>query len=93
VHASAARDAAGRLHVGLANLDPDRAAQVSVKVAGAKVATVSGRILTAPRMNALNTFDAPNAVKPAVFTEARAQGDRIVLRLPPKSVVVLDAGA
>jgi alpha-N-arabinofuranosidase len=92
VHASTARDAAGRLHVGLANLDPVRAAHLTIEVTGAKVGTVSGRILTAPAMNTINTFDAPDAVKPASFSEARVQGERIVLTLPPKSVLVLDAG-
>jgi alpha-L-arabinofuranosidase len=92
VHASAARDATGKLHVGLANLDPTRAAHLSINVAGAKIAAVSGRILTAPRMNAINTFDVPGAVKPAVF-DARVREGQIVLTLPPKSVAVLDGGA
>ena len=92
VHASAARDVAGRLKVALANLDPERAAQTSLRVAGARVTNVRGRILTAPRMNAINTFDAPEAVRPVAFTDARVEGDRIVLTLPPKSVLVLDAG-
>lgn len=89
MHVSAARDSAGKLHVGLTNLDPNRAAQLSINVAGAKVGKMSGRILTAPRMNAINTFDKPDAVKPASFSGARVQGGRIVLTLPAKSVVVL----
>jgi alpha-N-arabinofuranosidase len=44
-------------------------------------------------MNAINTFDAPGAVKPAVFSDTHVQGDRITLTLPPKSVLVLDSGA
>jgi alpha-N-arabinofuranosidase len=93
VHASAARDTAGKLHVGLANLDPDRAANLSIRIAGAKVERVSGRILTAARMNAINTFDAPDAVAPARFSSARVQGGQIALTLPPKSVMMLSEEA
>jgi alpha-N-arabinofuranosidase len=51
---------------------------------------VTGRVLTAPAMNAINSFDRPEAVKPATFTGVRTQGDSIALSLPSKSVVVLE---
>jgi alpha-N-arabinofuranosidase len=39
-------------------------------------------------MNAHNTFDEPDAVKPAPFTGGQLRGDSWVLELPAKSVVV-----
>ena len=90
LHASASRDAAGRLHLSVVNLDPNRAAQVSLKVAGAAAKNIKGRVLTAPAMNTVNTFDKPDAVKPAPFTATQAQGEQITLTLPSKSVVVLE---
>jgi alpha-N-arabinofuranosidase len=72
------------------NLDPNRDAQVSTKLAGAAARNVTGRILTAPAINSMNTFGNPDAVKPAAFSAARIQGDQIVLNLPAKSVVVLE---
>jgi alpha-L-arabinofuranosidase len=88
VSASAARDAQGHVVLALANLDPNREAAVSVRVAGAPYQNASGRVLTAASMDAHNTVDDPNAVAPAPISGAR-EGDAIVLRLPAKSVAVV----
>ena len=90
LHASASRDKAGLLHLSIVNLDPKRGAEVSLKVTGASAAHVTGRVLTAPAMNAINTFDTPAAVAPAPFTGIKVQGDKVALSLPSKSVVVLE---
>ena len=47
-------------------------------------------MLTAPAMNAINTFERPDAVKPAPFDAFKTQGGVTTLTLPPKSVVVLE---
>ena len=90
LHASASRDKAGLLHLSIVNLDPNRGAEVSVKVAGAAATNVTGRVLTAPAMNAVNTFAAPDTVKPVPFTGIKVQGSTVALSLPSKSVVVLE---
>ena len=90
LNASASRDAAGVLHLSLVNLDPNRAAQVSLKINGASPAKMTGRVLTAAAMNATNTFERPDMVKPAPFTDFKTQGGVTTLSLPPKSVVVLE---
>ena len=90
VSASAVRDKAGVVHVGLANLDPNRPQTVTATLNGVTASGVSGRVLTAPAMNALNSFDAPNTVAPAPFTGARVEGGTLTVTLPPKSVVMLD---
>ena len=54
------------------------------------VASVSGRVLTAPTMQADNTFEQPNAVKPVDFTGARLSGELLTLDLPSKSVVAVE---
>jgi alpha-N-arabinofuranosidase len=51
---------------------------------------VTGRVLTASAINAHNTFDAPDAVKPIAFNGASVQGGNLVVTLPAKSVVVLE---
>ena len=51
---------------------------------------MAGRILTASAMNAHNSFDAPETIKPAPFTGAQVSGGTLSVTLPPKSVVVLD---
>jgi alpha-N-arabinofuranosidase len=90
VSASASRDQAGRIHVTLCNLDPQHAAEVACDLQGAKVAQVSGRILTAPAMNAHNTFEKPETLKPAEFAGARIAAGGFAATLPAKSVVVLE---
>ncbi|HEX5049933.1 MAG TPA: alpha-L-arabinofuranosidase C-terminal domain-containing protein, partial [Gammaproteobacteria bacterium] len=88
ISVSAARTAAGSLALALVNTDPAKPARLAVTIAGARPAKVSGRVLTAAAMDAHNTFEAPNAVRPAPFSAARRSGDGWVLDLPPKSVVV-----
>jgi alpha-N-arabinofuranosidase len=51
---------------------------------------VTGRVLTAPSMTSINTFEAPETVRPAPFSGIEKRGDRFVLTLPSKSVVVLE---
>ncbi len=89
VTVTAARDTSGRLQLGLVNLDPKREAVVTTTVSGADVKGAAGRVLTAKTMDAHNTVDQPNAVKPEPIN-ARRSGNKIVLRLPPKSVTVVE---
>ena len=88
--ASAARDAAGVIHIAIVNLDPGHAATLTVKIAGRQPRGVSGRLLTAPAMNAFNSFGAPAVVQPVAFGGAVVHGDVLTITLPAKSVVVLE---
>jgi alpha-N-arabinofuranosidase len=90
LHASASRHAGGRLHLTIVNLDPNRPAQVLTKIIGASAGKITGRVLTAPAINAINTFDKTDAVKPVPFAGIQVQGDQVTLSLPSKSVVVLE---
>ena len=90
VSASASRDPAGKIHVTLCNLNPNRPAEVACELQGGKAQKLSGRVLTAPAMNAHNTFDQPDAVKPAEFSAFKTTGAGFTVTLPAKSVVVLE---
>jgi alpha-N-arabinofuranosidase len=90
VSASASRDRNGVMHVTLANLDPARARPVSIELRGARVAGVSGRVLTGPTMMSYNSFEQPTAVTPAAFTGASVASGAISVTLPAHSVVVLE---
>jgi alpha-N-arabinofuranosidase len=90
VSASASRDQAGKIHVTLCNLNPNQPAEVACELQGAKAQKLSGRVLTAPAMNAHNTFDQPDAVKPAGFSAFKITGSGFSVMLPAKSVVVLE---
>jgi len=90
LHASASRGPSGGLHLSIVNLDPNRTVEVSTSLRGAAARQITGRVLTAAAMNAINTFDQPDTVKPAPFTGFRLDGGQITLNMPAKSVVVLE---
>jgi alpha-N-arabinofuranosidase len=89
VTVTAARDTSGRLQFGLVNLDPRRQAIVTTSVSGAEVKGAAGRVLTARNMDAHNIVGRPQVVTPAQIS-GRRSGNKIVLRLPPKSVTVVE---
>jgi alpha-N-arabinofuranosidase len=90
VSATASRDHAGRVHVSLVNTNPRESITVTCELAGIQARAVAGRVLTAPAVNSINTFDAPNTVQPAPFTGATLSGNTLTVALPAKSVVVLE---
>ena len=59
-----AATASGKVHLSLSNLDPHKPAEVACVIRGRKVSTVAGTVLTADDMQAHNTFDAPDTVRP-----------------------------
>ncbi|HYY96996.1 MAG TPA: alpha-L-arabinofuranosidase C-terminal domain-containing protein [Pyrinomonadaceae bacterium] len=91
VDAVAARDAAGRLWLAVTNIDPNRPAEVEVNIAGVAARSAAGETLTAPKVDSVNTFEAPNTVAPKPVS-AKVQGGKLTLRLEPKSVTVISVG-
>jgi alpha-N-arabinofuranosidase len=90
VSASATRAAdRSAVHLSLANTSPAQAVTLSVKLVGLAPTSATGRVLTAPAMNAHNTFAAPDVVKPVPFDGASIKGDSLEVKLPAKSVVIL----
>jgi alpha-N-arabinofuranosidase len=90
ISASASRDKAGKIHVTLCNLNPNQPAEVAVDLQGAKAQTISGQVLTAPEMNAHNTFENPDAIKPVDFSAFKTTDAGCTVTLPSKSVVALE---
>jgi alpha-N-arabinofuranosidase len=86
---SAARTRDGSLVVALVNSHPGKPLPVTVDIAGATPSHVTGEVLTAPDMDAHNTFDHPTAVHPVALSGATLNGGTLSLTLPPKSVVVV----
>ncbi|WP_274649641.1 alpha-N-arabinofuranosidase [Paenibacillus humicola] len=90
ISASASKAADGTIHVSLCNLSHDSSADVAIDLRGTGgIGFVDGTVLTADAMDAHNTFEKPDAVKPAPFGSVTGQGSRLSASLPPMSVVVL----
>jgi alpha-N-arabinofuranosidase len=88
VSASAARAKDGKLYLALVNTDPSKAVDVAVNVAGTKVKGAAGKVLTSATMDAHNTFQNPQAIKPEAFS-ARAAGGKLSIKVPAKAVMVV----
>ena len=88
VDAIAAKDTAGTLWLAVTNLDPNRTADIEVSLAGVTARSAAGQTLTAPAVDSVNTFDAPDTVVPKPVS-ATVQGGTLRLTLAPKSVTVL----
>ncbi len=87
--ASASRAASGLIHITICNLDAQKPAEFICDVKGAEIGQVSGRVLTAATMNAMNTFEAPDAVRPVPLSGVAIQNGAIRATLPARSVTVL----
>ncbi|MBW8843384.1 MAG: alpha-N-arabinofuranosidase, partial [Burkholderiales bacterium] len=68
--------------------DPNQAVDVAVDVAGTKVKGAAGQVLTSAVMDAHNTFQNPQVIKPAAFS-ARAAGGKLSIKVPAKAVMVV----
>lgn len=88
ISTSAARGKDGKMYLALVNTNPNEASSVSVSVKGFAAQRAVGRVLTANTMDAHNTFENPEAIKPVAYT-AEASGGKVTLQLPPKSVMVV----
>jgi alpha-L-arabinofuranosidase len=89
VNCSASIDSTGVMHISLCNIDPGSPSSVSMRLDNFAPKTVSGDLLTANAVNAHNTFDQPEVVKPVRFNGASLSGNELTVALPPMSVVVL----
>jgi alpha-N-arabinofuranosidase len=86
--AIAAKDKAGKLWLALTNVDPNEPVDIEVKLTGITPRSAAGETLTAPKVDSVNSFEAPNAVVPKPIS-AKVQGGKLALKLEPKSVTVI----
>ena len=88
IDAIAARDSHGKLWIELTNVDPNQPADVAVNIAGLHAKSVTGEALTAPKVDSVNTFADPQAVKPKPIS-GKVEAGKLLLKLEPKSVTVV----
>lgn len=90
ISASASVDKEGRVHISLANLNPGKPVVVTCPVIGETYKGITGEILTAPEMNSFNSFENPEVVKPSDFKDFNYKNGVLTIKMPSKSVVVLE---
>jgi alpha-N-arabinofuranosidase len=88
VDAIAAKDPAGKLWLAVTNLDPNESVAVEASFSSITPRSAAGQTLTAPRVDSVNTFEAPDTVAPKPIA-ATVHGSVLALTLAPKSVTVI----
>jgi alpha-N-arabinofuranosidase len=88
VDAIAARTKDGRIALSLINLDPHHAEQFAVTIPGAASGAARGQVLSAPAVDSVNSFAAPDTVMPKPVSAHVANG-KLTITLAPASVTVL----
>ena len=88
VDAIAAKDASGKLWLAVTNLDPIRPATLEASLTGVTPRSAAGETLTAPAVDSVNGFDAPDSVAPKPIA-AKVHGSTLALTVAPKSVTVI----
>ncbi len=86
---SVTMDKKGKLYVTMTNMSLDASEPMEISLNGAKVKAVTGQIVTG-KMDAHNTFKAPNKVQGADFDDVTVTKDGLSFELPPRSVVLLE---
>ena len=93
VSVSASRsEESGQIFVTLCNLDPNNSQNVEIDIKGAagNYSTAEGTVLAGSAMNAHNTFDKPDNVKPAAMNKIPVRNNSLTVTLPPMSVTALE---
>ncbi|MBC7851502.1 MAG: alpha-N-arabinofuranosidase [Chitinophagaceae bacterium] len=89
VNISASKDSTGNTHITLVNIDATKTITLRINLPATTWTTVQGRILTAPALTDVNTFENPGKVIIQKFSAAKKEGNELVVVLPAKSVVAL----
>ncbi|WP_226037735.1 alpha-N-arabinofuranosidase [Aquibacillus saliphilus] len=91
LNGSASKDESGKINVSICNIDPNKDEEVQLDIEGVKSSsTVTGRVLTSDKMNAHNTFEQPENIKPTEFKNFKVEENKIRFTIPAKSVLVLE---
>jgi len=92
INVSSSVDDEGQIHVSVCNLNPFEDKEINIEIRGKKVNSVSGKVLTADKINAMNTFDNSNNVKIDMLKNMELINNDTKCIIPSKSVVVLELG-
>jgi alpha-N-arabinofuranosidase len=90
VSASAAKKQNGGYIVSLVNPSLDKKQEVEITLDGANIKSFDGEILTSKDIKAYNDFSNPDLVKPVAFKDAKVKKNKVSVKIPAKSIVVLN---
>ena len=88
--ASAAKTQDGSLVLAITNVSLNKDQTIDFDIAGFNAKTVTGRILTSKKADDFNDFQHPNVVAPKEFKDAKFAKNVLTVKIPAKSIVVLN---
>ena len=88
--ASAAKTTDGGIVLAITNVSLDKAQTIDFDIDGYKAKNVSGRILTSKNVADFNDFNHPNVVAPTEYKDAKLKKNKLTVKVPAKSIVVLN---
>jgi len=89
ITASASKDASGKVHISLVNIEAQKAHDLNLDLTGLNVKTVTGELLTSKSLQDHNTFSSPDKIVPKPYKDFKQKKSNLELTLPPHSVVML----
>ena len=90
ISASASKDATGKIHISLVNLDPNGVNEVSVDLGITGKFNIAGEVLSSKAMNDYNDFNKLPLVVPVMFDKFKLNGSKLAITMPSKSVVSIE---
>lgn len=90
ISVSASKDATGKIHITLVNIDPNKEQSLETELRGVTVKSVTGQVLTSAKLTDHNTYEKPNTVTVKDFKGAKLSKGALAVTLPAKSVVMLE---
>ena len=88
--ASAAKTTDGGIILAVTNVSLDKAQTIDFDIDGYNAKSVSGKILTSKNVADFNDFNHPNVVAPADFKDAKLKKNKLTVKVPAKSIVVMN---
>jgi alpha-N-arabinofuranosidase len=88
--ASAAKTTDGSIVLAVTNVSLDKDQTIDFTLEGYAAKTVSGRILTSKNVADFNDFQHPSVVAPTDFKDAKLKKGVLTVKIPAKSIVVLN---
>jgi alpha-N-arabinofuranosidase len=88
VDAIAAKGKDGNIYVAITNIDPENTASITLPFEGYSITSASGETLFASEIDAINTFEAPENVKPQAINSV-VSGSDVSITVQPQSLTVL----
>ncbi|MGG3306148.1 alpha-N-arabinofuranosidase [Paenibacillus lautus] len=95
VSVTASKDQAGKIHVSLCNVSHTEQSDVTIQLRGLndEVSKIVGQQLASDSLDAHNTFESPETLRPTTFHAFEQERDVLRAKLAPMSVTVLEITA